>query len=214
MAIELQVHPRSGNPARRVRAQGRIPATVYGGGENFQVEVDTKTFDAVFRQVATHGMITLRLPDGKKRDVLVKQVQTHPVRRVPIHADFFAVGTGKIRVRVPLHLSGSPKALRDGATLAQSLRELEVECTPAHIPGEFLVNVAEMEINDSIHVSAIEVPPNVKLLTDPSQTIVTLTPPRVSEEVTTATPEVVPASTEPEVIRRGKEAEEESSPEG
>lgn len=214
MAIELLVHTRSDEPARRIRARGRIPATIYGGAQNFQIEVDTKSFDSVFRQVATHGVITLKLPDGKKRDVLVKQVQTHPLRRVPIHADFYEVGTSKVRVRVPIHLAGKPKALREGATLAQSLRELEVEVTPADIPAQFVVDVAEMEINQSIHVSAVVVPPKVKLLTDPTQTIVTLTPPRVSEEVTTAVPEAAPVAVEPEVIKRGKEDEEESSQEG
>ena len=187
--LELQVNMREAGgkgAARRVRAQGGVPAVVYGtGSESVSLQVDARSLNAVLRQ-GTNQIIDLKGPDGfKDRLVLLKELQQHPVTRQLIHADFYAVdATKKIEVAVPIELEGKCVGVEMGGVMDLVIRELPVRCLPLNIPSSFTVDVTELNIGDSLHISDVELPADVELVADPSLTLVQVAAPRVEEEPT------------------------------
>ena len=187
--LELQVNMREAGgkgAARRVRAQGGVPAVVYGtGSESVSLQVDARSLNAVLRQ-GTNQIIDLKGPDGfKDRLVLLKELQQHPVTRQLIHADFYAVdATKKIEVDVPIELEGKCVGVEMGGVMDLVIRELHVRCLPLNIPTSFTVDVTELNIGDSLHISDVELPADVELVADPSLTLVQVAAPRVEEEPT------------------------------
>ena len=169
---------------RRIRAEGGVPAAVYGSGSlGMNLRVDAHTLD----QVISHG--TNQLIDlkgaGKARLVLLKEIQRDPVSQALVHADFFQVDTEKkIHVSVPLHFEGRPYGVEMGGVLEPLFREVEVECLPLEIPDGFRLDVSPLDIGDSLHVSDLEVPAGVELLADSELAVIHVIAPRVVEEET------------------------------
>lgn len=185
--VELEVTPReeTGKGAmRRLRAEGGVPAVVYGSGSECQhLQVEASALTRVLRD-GTNRLINLT-GGGKKRLVLIKELQRDPVTRVPLHADFFQVDTKKkIHVLVPIHYEGKSHGVEMGGVLEPIIREIEVECLPLEIPESFALDVSALDIGDALHVSDVSVPTGVVLLIDESVTVIHVIAPRVVEETT------------------------------
>ena len=197
---------RGKNEAKRLRARGRIPAIVYAPGkENVAVSVSPRELAVVFKTgAAENTLVDLEL-DGKKRKVILKDYQVHPVRPEFLHADFYEVALDKaIHVKVHIELQGIPIGVkRDGGLLEFVTREIMISCLPLDIPKKFVVDVAPLEIGGEVRVSAVPMPDKVKVLTDGDLLLAHVVT-KHAEEAVAAPAEGAVVAAEPEVAKKGK----------
>ena len=216
--LKLIAQPRElvGKRARRLRAQGKVPAVVYGHNSGNQpLTLDRLEFQRVFARAGRTHLVDLEV-DGQSAKVLVREIQTHPRRQGPIHVDFYAVSLQeKLRVEIPVQLTGESPIVKLGdADVLHTLHEIEVECLPTDIPEPFVVDISGLEqIDDEVRVRDLKVPPGVTLLVEPDELVVKITHRRelkVEEEAPAVEAEV-PAEGEP--AAEGAEPTEEQQPE-
>ncbi len=216
--LKLIAQPRElvGKRARRLRAQGKVPAVVYGHNSGNQpLTLDRLEFQRVFARAGRTHLVDLEV-DGQSAKVLVREIQTHPRRQGPIHVDFYAVSLQeKLRVEIPVQLTGESPIVKLGdADVLHTLHEIEVECLPTDIPEPFVVDISGLEqIDDEVRVRDLKVPPGVTLLVEPDELVVKITHRRelkVEEEAPAVEAEV-PAEGEP--AAEGAEPAEEQQPE-
>jgi large subunit ribosomal protein L25 len=205
-------------PTRRLRAQGMIPAAVYGeGGDAVAVAVNAKDIATILRSGSGHNTIfKLALADakGEPANVIIKDYQVDPVKGRLLHADLLRLSmTTLTRVNVSVETVGEPPGVKsEGGILELQLREIEVECLPGDIPEKLTVDVSNLQIGDHVTVAELVYDRDkVKVLADEHQIVAGVLAPRMIEEVAPAvvTPEGEPgAAAEPEVIKKGKTDEE------
>jgi large subunit ribosomal protein L25 len=188
--------------SRTLRRSGRVPAVLYGRElESIHLSVDAHEAEHLFRSISVDNTIVDLTVDGEKKpyQTLVREIQTHPWRDSLVHIDFLRIQEGvEVDLEVPVELVGVPKGVRLSAgVLEQIVHELEVRCVPSKIPESFTLDVTELDINDSLHVSDIELPEGVEILMSPDQTICAVAIPRVVEEAELAEPVVVAEGEEP-----------------
>jgi large subunit ribosomal protein L25 len=201
---------RGKNDARRLRARGMVPLTVYGGeGEPVAAAAPLAELAAILRSGAGHNAIfTLDVDGVGPSEVMFLDRQIDPVKTRLIHADLRRLVRGQeIEVSVRLELEGEPAGASDGGgILEQLLREVEIRCRPGIIPDFIRVDVSHLGAHDVLHVSDIEVEEGITVLTDPETAVATVAVVR-EEQVEERTPEDEVA--EPEVIGKGKKEDEE-----
>ena len=201
---------RGKNDARRLRARGMVPLTIYGGeGEPVAAAAPLAELAAILRSGAGHNAIfTLDVEGVGPAEVMFHDRQIDPVRSRLVHADLRRLVRGQeIEVTVPLHLEGEPEGVRSEAgILEQLLREVEVRCRPRAIPDAINVDVSGLNVQEVLHVSDIAIPEGVTLLTPPETVVATVSVVR-EEPVEELTPEE--EVSEPEVITKGKKEDEE-----
>jgi large subunit ribosomal protein L25 len=194
--------------ARRLRRSGRVPGVVYGGG------ADSVGFDADARELrhalaGTGAVLDLSVDGSRATPVVLKEAQRDPVRGETIHVDLLRVRLDEaIHAVVPLELTGIDESpgVKEGGVLEQITRELNVEALPTAIPESIVHAVGEMQIGETILLSALIAPEGVTLLDVAEETVVaTLSPPRLQAE----TAEEIEAETElvGEGAEEGEEAE-------
>jgi large subunit ribosomal protein L25 len=161
--------------SRRLRAEGRIPGTVYGLD---QAAATVSIARSELRRALTtpagvNALIELSF-DGASSFTLVKEIQRHPVRRDPIHVDLQRIDPEvPMSLSIPLVLEGEPKKVTsNGGMVDQTLTHLAVSVRPDSIPNEVRVNVADLEIDHTIHVSDLALPNGVTSETDPETPVV------------------------------------------
>lgn len=209
---------RGKNANRRLRTKGLIPGVVYGARkEAIPVSVSPREISSILRSATGENTLFDLELSGQRRRVILKEFQLEPIKGTLLHADFFEVALDKIiEVKVHIELQGTPVGVRvEGGVLDFVTRELEVECLPTDIPEKIVVDVTPLALGKHIRVSDLQVPPKVKVLTEPEIVVVHVVAPRAEEVV--AAPEVVPAegaeAVEPEVIKKGKTVEDEAGEE-
>jgi large subunit ribosomal protein L25 len=203
------------NAIKKVRKQGLIPGVIYGvGHEPINLEVNGRQLSTVLAHSSSENiLLELEIIDGEnKRNSLamIQEVQHHPLQRRILHVDFHAVSaTEKITAEVPIETVGEPVGVKTGGGLLEHiLRDLEVECLPGDLPERIQVDVASLDINQSIHVKDLQLPAGVEAITDGDLTVVAVSAARVEEEATDA---LAATPTAPEVIT-AKKPEEGSAP--
>jgi len=204
--IEAQKRNEFGKKGSKIlRRQGNTPGVYYINGEPaipllFDSKIITKFLNA------SHGLIDLKI-DGEKgaRKCVLKEIQRDPVTGKYLHVDFLGVKMGeKIIVTIPLVLRGVSLGTKAGGILEHLIRELEIECFPRHLPEKLEIDVSDLEIGDSIHISDLNFE-DIKILDDPDETVVVVEAPRLVVEEELEEEEI----TEPELIGEKKEEEEE-----
>lgn len=181
---------------RKLRQAGQIPAVVYGQGEEpVLLAVDPaallKSLDPEKRK---NTVIALRV-DGagadKQLNVMLREVQSNPLRGDLIHADFIRVSLEKeVHATVPVVLTGKPEGTKVGGTLHQVFRAIDVACTPERIPAKIEIDVTPLGLGETIHVRDLKLGEGVRPLIDVAQTVCTVTAPRAEKaaEATEAAP--------------------------
>lgn len=183
----LQVEMRDGRgkgDARKLRADGRIPANIYGHGiDSIAVATSAHEFDALTSKISVENTLVELELEGKSRQVLIREIQRHPYKSQVLHIDFFAIRADeKIKVSVPVHVTGTASGVKNaGGVLQQALHEVEIEVLPSEIPEAFEIDVSALEIGDSLHVSDLDTM-GFETAEAPERTIVTVQPPRILEE--------------------------------
>ena len=159
--------------SRRVLAAGRIPAVIYGKGKMDPVHItlDAKDFQNKLRHFSESTLLTIKI-GRKNHSVLMKDFQENVMLGKILHVDFFEVTKGEVlRTHVSIVLHGNPDGAKFGGVLEQVTHEIEVECLPKDLPEHIVVDVTKLGLNESIHVSSLEVPEGVKVLTNSETTI-------------------------------------------
>ena len=173
-------------PARRLRANGLVPAVVYGKAQAISITLNAKEVDTLLKK-SRNKLITLNFEkEGKKEGpgklVLIKDIQRHPFKDYLIHADLLEVSMDeKQRVKIPLLFIGTPKGVKLGGILNYVHRELEVECLPAHIPDGIEVDISELDEGQNIHVSDLRLKAELKCLSNPRDVLVAVVKPEVEK---------------------------------
>lgn len=196
--------------ARSLRRAGMIPAVVYSEGKSMPIKVQGKQMTRlIYSGGGEHALITIELnEDGAKTSehpVLVKDYQRDPVSEELLHVDFMEVSLEKlVKVTVRLDIVKLPMSIKSGGIMQHRLREVEVECLPTQIPDRIEVNAESVEIGHSLHVSELQVPEGVRIVSDSSEVVLLVSAP-VAEEAAPA--EAAAAATaEPELVKtKGKE---------
>ncbi len=208
---------RGKNASHRLRMRGLVPAVMYGHGqESRPLVVEERELTQLLSRISVDNtLVDLEVEGGVAQKVLIREVQRHPWRSNVLHVDFFRIQADEeIRVAVPLRLVGVPAGVRNsGGILQQNRYEVEVECLPSDIPEHFELDVSELDIGDSLHLSDIQTG-GVLPLDDPELTVCTVVPPTVMKAEEEAEEEAVLEELEPEVIGRAKEGEPAEEDEG
>jgi large subunit ribosomal protein L25 len=180
--------------SRRLRAADRIPAVLYGHGmQPVSLSVARRDLRVALSGPAGQNTILSLNVDGTSYTAIVKEMQRHPVRRNVAHVDFIQIDlTEEITVNVPVHLSGSAKAvLSAGGLVDPAVDSLEVRSTPANVPNEILIDVTDMTPDSVIRLADIAMPSGVVALGDPDMPVVTVL---MSRAATEAAQEAAPAA--------------------
>ena len=201
---------RGKNDARRLRARGLVPLTIYGGeGEPVAAAAPLRELAAILRSGAGHNAIfTLDVDGVGASEVMFLDRQIDPVKSRLVHADLRRLVRGQeVEVSVPVELEGEPAGVRDGGgILEQLLREVEIRCRPSVIPDAIQADVSALGVHEVLHVSDLTIAEGITVLTDPETAVATVAVVR-EEQVEERTPEEEVA--EPEVIGKGKKEDEE-----
>jgi large subunit ribosomal protein L25 len=163
--------------ARRMRAEGHIPAVIYGlGMEPLSVSVERRELRLALSGAAGVNTVLSLEVAGKKYPAVVKELQRHPIKRTVSHIDFLTVNMNEeLTVHVPLRLEGEAKAVAaEGGLVDPSVDTIEVSCTPANIPNEFVIDITDMQPHDIIRLADVPMPKGVTALGDPDMPVVTI----------------------------------------
>jgi len=200
--------------ATKVRSLGNVPAVLYGGGqEPVCLDVNLREFEGLVQHSRSgdHAIVRLEVADspGVSTPALLKDVQRHPLRGQAIHVDFLRISLDeRISTLVPIRLDGHAQGIVEGGVLDQQMREVEVECRALDVPDEIIVDISNLGMGESIHLSQVAAPANVTFVTDLERPVAAIHAPRTDRETTAeAEEEEEETSTQPEVIGEKKEKE-------
>jgi len=202
----------SKNVNRRLRAAGKVPVVVYGGGtESLSAVAELKDLAAILRtDTGVNTVFSLDIPGEGVNDVIFQDRQIDVIRGRLIHADLRRFARGeKIEMTVPIHLIGEPDALKEeGAVLTQALREIKVLCEPANTPDSIDVDVTGLTSEHAVHVSDLKVGEGIEIHEAPETVVASIV---IVQEVEVE-PQVAEPGAEPEVV--GEETPAEGDEEG
>ncbi len=196
--------------ARRLREAGNVPAIYYGRGEEpVALTLQVKELETLIHGSAGSNVIVDLKVEGAAaadRKAILREIQRHPVRGNILHVDLQHISLSeRITVEVPVVLVGVPTGVKDGGGILEHLlREVEVECLPTDIPEKLTVDVSNLNIGESVHVSDLVIG-NVEVRTEAARTVATVVPPTVLEEVKPAEA----AQAEPELVKKEKGSDDE-----
>jgi len=196
--------------SRRLRREEKaLPAIVYGAGkEPTQVSIITKDFIKQLENEAFFAHIIDINIEGASEQVVLKDVQRHPVSNWPIHADFLRIDqTHKIQMKIPLHFTNEDECVgikENGGIANHLMNDLEILCFAKDLPEYIEVDVGALDVGDSLHLSDIKLPAGVEAIAlihgddEHDLTVVTIALPRAaaaseSEEDEDDAPEAPPA---------------------
>jgi large subunit ribosomal protein L25 len=219
--LSIKERERTGDgPARRLRAEGRVPGVLYGKG--IECKAISVALEDIKEALLRHGHnVVLELDleretkagetkgakgGARKRKAalqyaVVKELQFHPTKRHLLHVDLHKVDLAEeIEASVPIELVGTPAGVADGGVVDWEHREVTVRALPSGMPESIPLDVSGLHIGNHLSVEALRAPEGVKIIDDPQTIVVALVPPRVVVEAAPAAAEAV----EPEVVGGAK----------
>jgi large subunit ribosomal protein L25 len=203
---------RGKNEARRLRVKGSMPAVVYGGpGGPEPVAVSPKELTRILSSTTGHNTIfNLDITGKENTPVMIVDWQFDPIKDSLLHADLKRIDlTQRISVNVPVVTQGDPRGVKiQGGIHEIVTREVEIECLPEEIPEQFVVDVSDLGVGQSIRAGDIPLGGSIKLISLPDAVISHVVSMRAEEPTAAATGGVAgTAAAEPEVIKKGKKEE-------
>jgi large subunit ribosomal protein L25 len=199
MASEFTAFPRGvegRGASRRLRRSGRAPGIVYGGSAKPQpIELDHNALVHALKNEAFHSTILTMKLGADSQQVLLRDVQMHPFRSEVLHVDFQRVDANRrIHMKVPLHFingENAPAVKLSGAIISHVMTELDVACLPKDLPAFIEVDLSELALNQSIHVTDLKLPGGVSAVSHGGMNPVVATAiiPKVIAEVEEVAPE-------------------------
>ena len=189
IAIPVKARETGKHASRSSRSAGMVPGVIYGpktkplnviAEEKLIAKYTGRKFEATIFNLTSDesGLNNI--------SVLLRDVQVHPVTRRPVHLDFYALDMSQnITVSIGLRFEGKPIGLSEGGVFEVIVRQIDIECKPNEIPEEIVVDISNMNVGDALHVSDVPVPAGMKVK---SQTTLTLATVSVPKEEAAATP--------------------------
>ncbi|MEK7240171.1 MAG: 50S ribosomal protein L25/general stress protein Ctc [Gemmatimonadota bacterium] len=195
--------------ARKLRAAGRIPGVIYGHARAPQpLSLNTRDFVHLLEKFSYATTVFELDLAGTTSNALIREIQRHPYRKEILHVDFQELVAGeKVTVRVPIVYVGASIGVKEGGIIDQIMHELEIHVDPMQIPNHLDVDITNLGIGRSLHVSDLQMPEGVEVLDDENATVCTCAAPKAAEE-TVVTPAEGAVVAEPEVLTKGKKEEE------
>ena len=195
--------------SRRLRHEGKVPGVLYGGkGDAKSIELNAKDLFMQFKHEAFHASILTLNLDGKKESVLLRDYQMHPVRNNIQHIDLQRIDENKkLSVKIPFHFLNediAPGVKLEGGVVSHIMVDVDISCLPKDLPTYIEVDLVNLSIGDSIHLSEIKAPEGVELtaLSEENDPIITsISKPKVVVEET-------PVAAEGEEGEEGEEGAE------
>ena len=194
--------------ARKLRREDQLPAVFYGPGNSpVMLSVAYPELRTIIKRAASeHIILELQITSDSgvaKKNVMLKELQVHPISETYLHADFYEISMDKeITVNIPVQLLNTPVGVTLGGILQHVRRELSITCLPDKLVDTLELDVSGLDIGDSLHVRDIEVPAGIKVLDDEHLTVAVV-----------AAPSVMPEEEVPEGEEEEPEAEAEESAE-
>lgn len=191
--LEAEVRQDIGKGAsRRLRHSNKVPAIIYGAGEDpVSLTLDHDKVTVALSHEAFYSHILALHVGKKKENVILKDVQRHPARPRIQHIDFLRVRADqKLHMNVPLHFIGEEKApgLKEGGIISHLVSDVEISCLPADLPEHIKLDVSQLGLNQTLHLSDIKLPKGVELVAfahgveDHDLPVITIHIPRIVEE--------------------------------
>ena len=182
---------------KEVRRNGEIPAVLYGLKDNLSFSVCPDNLKDILTAKGQNALIDLNLEGNKKRKVILKEFQSHPLKERWVHVDFLEVDVTKVvKVSVDVNLVGKSAGEKMGGLVNQVLKSIHVECLPVDIPQSVDLDVTAVELGQVLHVSDLSLPDKVKILHQPNEVILSVHLEKVKEEETTEDEELAEGETE------------------
>jgi large subunit ribosomal protein L25 len=176
--------PEGSRSARRLRRSGRIPGVLYGGGDDpISFSVDARELRVAL--AGSGAVVDLSIDGSKPTPVVLKEASRDPVRGQTTHVDLLRVRLDKpIHAVVPLELTGVEETpgVKEGGTLEQMTRELNIEALPTAIPESIVHELGELQIGETLLLEAIALPEGVTLLDDSDTVVASVSAPRLQSE--------------------------------
>ena len=204
MKIEINAKERKSKgtgASRRLRHSGATPGVLYGGSKGAtSLTIDSKELFMQFRHEAFHASILTLNLEGKKESVILRDFQMHPVRNNIQHIDFQRINENeKISVKVPFHFTNedtAPGVKIEGGLVSHIMTEIDISCLPKDLPQYIEVDLGELAMGESIHLSEVKIPEGVELTSlsednDPAITSISKPKVVVEEEVVSESSEDV-----------------------
>ena len=169
--------------ARRARAEGRVPAIVYGQGiDPVSISVDRREFVTALKTDAGLNVLLNIDVDGSTTTALTREIQTDPVRGTLLHADFVKIDLKQeVEVEVPVHVVGDAPGVKEGGVLEHPLFTLHVRCLPTNVPESIEADISGLNIGDVLRVSELSEGRDFHILNDPEAVVASVAAP-ISEE--------------------------------
>ena len=197
--------------ADALRDSMRVPCVLYGPelDDNIHFSIDELTLEKQILSVSKRQIIELEI-DGKTHKTLLKKADFHPITDQATHVDFYALDDDhKVTLSVPIRLEGTAVGVTEGGgRVFQPMHILRIRVFPDRIPGDYTVDISELEIGDSLHVSDLELE-GIIPLDDLGRTIVTIRPPK-SEALLTSS--LITEEPSEEELEEGEELAEGEEP--
>ena len=181
LTITASLRTERGKHNKKIRRSKKVPAVVYGGGhKNISFSLDIREAEKYATKEYENKIFSFRSKD-KQLDglkVIKKSISRHKVSQQPIHMDFLSLDMKKpIRVHVDIQFKGLPKGVKEeGGLFNISLRSIEIECLPDEIPPSIVLDVSDMGLNQSRHVSDLQISKNIKRITKGERTLCAIVP--------------------------------------
>ena len=182
---ELNIRVRDAKETNEhIREEGAIPAVFYGPKEeNTPIVISASEFTKIWKDVGGSAIILLK-GVGEEKEVLIHDVQKHPVKNNPIHADFYCIERGKkLTISIPLVFIGEAPVEDEDGIVVKVMHEMEVEARPRDIPQEIEIDLSVLtELNSHITIADVPLPEGVEAMHEAEDTVVSVTQAREEPE--------------------------------
>ena len=211
--LQLSAQPReiTGRKVKQIRAKGLVPVVVYGSDQVPSIlQVNARELERTLHAGGISQLVEVTVDDGESHNVLIRDIQRHPVSHSLIHADFYAVNMSeKQQVSVAIQSVGEADVIA-GLMVLQALDQVEIEALPSDIPSHVEIDISGLTLEGAITVADLPELSGVEYLTDADEAVFTMIATRVEEEEEEEE-ELLEgeAMAEPEVLTGAKEEEEE-----
>jgi len=198
-----------------------IPAVIYGKGinESYSCMVNKKEFSSIVKVNTRNIILNCKILDGKEYPSLIKEVQKDVISFEPIHVDFFTISLKEnIKMNIPVVPIGEPKGVESGGIYEQITFSVDINGKPTSIPEKIEIDITDLEIGNSIHLSEIKFSKDIEILTPIETTLFTVLTPRVEEVAApvpgaaAVTPATATTTTETQAVPDNKEASSKKKP--
>jgi large subunit ribosomal protein L25 len=194
-SVEIEVFSRTSmtkNELSRFRSGGNVPAVLYGKHikENLMISFPSLMFNKLLNKHGRSSILVFKSEDSKLNgtSALIKEVQRDSITDILLNVDLIEIRKDeKISVKIPVEFVGEAPGLKQGGTLDVQRRQIELECLPTDIPEKITVDISGLELNETIHISDLKLADGIKVLDDPSYSVISIKVVRVKEETPAAT---------------------------